>query len=203
MKLKYTKRISGYIASLLGLFTVRVFLEALIHGYGPIPGLSFLFYTMLFYVHYNEENITKYSMILFDATIDQAKTFTQLYSQISFKDIKDLMINKINKINIDSLEEKVDIQLRQTGSSLKILDNKITSLYTQKKYKKYLNEKWGKIESIIMPKYKDFIKSSEVFYNPILQKIKRKTVLMKSKSIRYYEHLVKRGVYLIELFWSN
>lgn len=57
MKFNYTRRSSGYIALVLSLVTIKVFFEALLLGRGPMPGLSFLLYTLVFYIHYATEEI--------------------------------------------------------------------------------------------------------------------------------------------------
>ena len=67
MKIRYTRKTSGYVSLLLGLITLKVFLEALWLGRGPVPGLSFLFYTLVFYVHYAEKQITRYSLMYYDS----------------------------------------------------------------------------------------------------------------------------------------
>ena len=65
MNIRYTRKTSGYISLLLGIITLKVFLEALWLGRGPVPGLSFLFYALVFYAHYAENQITRYSVLYY------------------------------------------------------------------------------------------------------------------------------------------
>lgn len=74
MNINYTRKTSGYVAALLALVTIKVFFEALMLDRGPIPGLSFLFYTLLFYVHYAFEDIERLCISGYDNVVKQMET---------------------------------------------------------------------------------------------------------------------------------
>jgi len=93
MKIRYTRKTSGYVSLLLGLITLKVFLEALWLGRGPVPGLSFLFYTLVFYVHYAEKQITRYSLMYYDSLKEKLVIYSrQKMLIIDFNEVNEILL---------------------------------------------------------------------------------------------------------------
>lgn len=134
MRIKYTKRVSGYFALILGIITTKVFIEALLLGRGPIPGLSFLFYTMIFYTHYiideiEKKSLTYYKKIRTIVTEFDLKSIPKpeiIVLQIN--KIMQLVINKIHNLNVMFLDK---IEYNRTKHDLLLMTKNLRNYLKQ------------------------------------------------------------------------
>ena len=144
MKIRYTRKTSGYISLLLGIITLKVFLEALWLDRGPVPGLSFLFYALIFYSHYSEERITKYSVLCYQFIKEIQWNSIPPYIVLTGKNLGDLVENYFESENMKPL-------LRKIGSKLD--KGRVMILYSSKDAVKKKDcivadiKKWGKENS--------------------------------------------------------
>ena len=153
MKLKYTKKTSAYVSLFLSLITLKVFIEALVLGRGIVPGLSFLLYTLIFYIHYQEDAIERLSvmhykmvvqgwelfkkadlkLIIVNNSLELKERFRSVYERISHVDLSQavefvgLQENRDKMYGVfTSLSNSTDILLKH--DILKNLDRKLQSV---------------------------------------------------------------------------
>ena len=170
-------------------------------GRGVVPGLSFLFYTMVFYTHYQQEYLDTLSIIYYERLKEfVGKIHEYDWSDFSLDEYRDIFFYLNERAS--SAFEKLDVHSFFDGALVKTLVQKVAILYSKLgeayvSYKREIVIFVSRVKSALTDEFPDFEKLRGYFEG--LQKwFARGYNVLKRNFSLYYGSLVKKWADFIE-----